>query len=188
MAFAITPATSDATAAPEQVDVAVIDFITDPEVCTVTRGVGENSHVITVKRPEASVVAKSPGWMTDILDSGSTPLHANDGYGTYQDFIASPGVTIQHETYAGIEDYAGETIVWVPTWTPTVADPSPTITPLSGGRVEVYWDTVGGGWPKTSQGLLTLAVTVNGSPSAQTIEFVSGVGGDYTQMAWGPTP
>ncbi len=134
------------------------------------------------------VSLKSPGWMTDILDIGSTPLYANDGYGTYQDFIAPPGVTIQHETYAGIENYAGETIVWIPTWTPQVADPSPTITPLAGGKVEVYWDTIGGGWPKTSQGTLTLECTVDGSPAAGSIEFVSGVGGDYTQMAWGPTP
>lgn len=187
MAFAVTPATSDATAAPAQVDVAVIDFITDPEVCTVTRGVGENSHVITVKRPEASAVAKSPGWMTDILSGGSTPLHANEGYGVYQDYIAEPGVTITHETYAGIEGYAGETIVWTPTWVPAVADPSPTVTPLSGGRVEVYWDTIGGGWPVTSEGILTLECTVNGSPSATSIEMSFGSVG-YGQFAWGPAP
>lgn len=134
------------------------------------------------------VALKSPGWMTNILSSASTPLYANEGYGTYQDFISPPGVTIQNVTYAGIENYTGETIVWVPTWVPQVADPSPTVTPLSGGRVEVYWDTIGGGWPKTSQGTLTLACTVDGNPGAGTIELVSGVGGDYTQMAWGPTP
>lgn len=48
MAFAVTPATSDATARPGAVDVACIDFITDPAVCTVKRGVGENSHIITI--------------------------------------------------------------------------------------------------------------------------------------------
>lgn len=140
---------------------------------------------ITLGSPVAS---KSPGWMTNILSSASTPLYANEGYGTYQDFISPPGVTIQNVTYAGIENYTGETIVWVPTWVPQDADPSPTVTPLSGGRVEVYWGTIGGGWPKTSQGTLTLACTVDGNPGAGTIELVSGVGGDYTQMAWGPTP
>lgn len=48
MAFAVTPATSDATARPAGVDVACIDFITDPAVCTVKRGVGEHSHIITI--------------------------------------------------------------------------------------------------------------------------------------------
>ena len=48
MAFAVTPAENLATTAPGAVDVACIDFITDPAVCTVKRGVGENSHVITI--------------------------------------------------------------------------------------------------------------------------------------------
>ena len=48
MAFAVTPTTSDATARPAGVDVACIDFITDPAVCTVKRGVGERSHIITI--------------------------------------------------------------------------------------------------------------------------------------------
>lgn len=134
-----------------------------------------------------SVVAKEPGWMTDILDGTSTPLHANTGYGAYQDYIAPPGVTITNETYAGIEDYAGETIVWTPTWVPTVADPSPTVTPITNGRVEVYWDTIGGGWPVTSEGVLTLECTVNGTPALTAIEISFGDTG-YGRFAWGPVP
>ena len=48
MAFAVTPAENLATAMPAGVDVACIDFITDPAVCTVKRGVGEHSHIITI--------------------------------------------------------------------------------------------------------------------------------------------
>lgn len=144
------------------------------------------TRIVVEEEPPPST--KSPGWMTDILSLSSTPLHANEGIGSYQDFISPPGVTIQHETYAGIEDYAGETIVWTPTWVPTVSDPSPTVTPQASGKVLVYWDTVGGGWPKTSQGVLTLECTVDGQPGAGAIEFVSGPGGDYTRMTWGPVP
>ncbi len=197
-AFSITPLRGNTPPAPDDAPLGVqfqragenvgdrsFDTINVTGGLIATRGTGAESNVITLSLPEPS---KPPGWMTDIIDSGSVPLHANSGIGTYQDFITPPGVTIQHEVYAGVEGYAGETVVWGYTWEPTVSDPAPTITPMSGGRVEVYWDTIGGGWPKTSQGILTLSVTVNGALSADTIEFVSGVGGDYTQMTWGPTP
>lgn len=172
--------------------VAIVDFVSDPSVCAVTRGVGENSHVITLRIPPlgggGGGPEKKPGWMTDILSGGSTPLHANEGYGAYQDYIAEPGVTITHETYAGIENYAGEVVVWTPTWVPLYADPSPTVTPLSGGRVEVYWSTIGGGFPVTSEGMLTLECTIDGSPAGGSIEIEFGGGAGYGLFAWGPVP
>ena len=49
MPFALTPATGQPIRPPEPVDVAAIDFIVDPAVWTVTRGVGENSHIVTFR-------------------------------------------------------------------------------------------------------------------------------------------
>jgi hypothetical protein len=49
MAFELTPATGQPIRPPEPVDVAVLDFIVDPAVWSVTRGVGENSHIVTLK-------------------------------------------------------------------------------------------------------------------------------------------
>lgn len=49
MTFGVTPAAgSTLPSPPGAVDVACIDFVGDPATLKVTRGVGENSHVITV--------------------------------------------------------------------------------------------------------------------------------------------
>lgn len=47
-------------------DIAIVDIVSDASLVTVTRGVGENSHVITVKRPEATGPAPDP-WFTDVI-------------------------------------------------------------------------------------------------------------------------
>ena len=48
MPFGATPADQGAAVSPDE-DVLVINFIVDPLVWTVTRGVGENSHIVTLK-------------------------------------------------------------------------------------------------------------------------------------------
>lgn len=80
MPFALTPATGQPIRPPEPVDVAAIDFIVDPAIWSVTRGVGENSHIVSLRIisvPEAG--PPSIGWMTSIHDSGSEALHENTG-------------------------------------------------------------------------------------------------------------
>lgn len=59
MAFELTPTTAPASP-PESVDVEVIDFIGATSVINVTRGVGESSHVVTVKM--AYVAASASPW------------------------------------------------------------------------------------------------------------------------------
>ena len=167
-------------------NVLVIDFIADPAELSVTRGWGENRHVITVRKlpgppPPPPPPVKKPGWMTDVIDSGSTPLHANSGYGS-RDYVDPPGVPYISTMYAGIEDFAGETIVWTPTWTPTGSDASPTVTPIAGGKVSVAF-----AFFDSHEGLLVLAATVDGSPSGETIEMACG-SGMYANLTWGPTP
>lgn len=125
---------------------------------------------------------KRPGWMTDVLSDASTPLHANSGYGS-RDYIDSPGVPNIGTMYAGIEGYAGETIVWTPTWTPTFSDSTPLVEAVAGGKVSVRFVLS----YESYEGILVLAASVNGEPSGNTIEMACGYG-MYAAVTWGPTP
>lgn len=68
-------------------DVAVIDFVGDPEVIQVTRGVGENSHVITVRVNEIVVPPPQLEWLaywnaTEVDTSGGNiVIHDDSGNG-----------------------------------------------------------------------------------------------------------
>lgn len=166
--------------------VQVVDIVGDPTRVQVTRGVGENSHVITMRlleppAPSAPVV----GWHDPITDIGGVAAQANTGTGTFQFGL---DIIINRSMFAGVVGYTSGTVVWNSTWTPVGADPAPTIIQHPGGVVEVEWPIVGGGFPsQSSEGLLELTATVDGSPISNVIE-VSGSPAFYFQFAWGPQP
>lgn len=204
MAFALTPASAPAEQGlpgdwlqvrSEGVDlgdanVEIIDFVGDPERVVVTRGVGENAHVITVRVAAAPAPEFIyPGWMTDIDNADSTPLYANSGAGQmFFGYFGEPP-TSNGDVFAGIEGYTSGVVVWTPSWTPAGADPSPTVTPLSGGRVKVTYRGVPNfPYYDRNDGLLVLSATVDGVPCDGTIEVASGPNTLYYPFAWQPTP
>ena len=104
--------------------------------------VDSNGPTLTITlggEPPADVY---PGWMTDIADPDSTPLFANNGIGNmYFGYFGAPP-TANGTLYAGFEGYGAGVVVWTRSWTPTDADPSPTLTPLSGGRVQIDYRNI----------------------------------------------
>lgn len=151
--------------------------------------VDSNGTTLTItlgSEPPADVY---PGWMTDIDDPDSVPLFANSGVGQmYLGFFGDPPTAIG-TIYAGIEGYASGVVVWSSDWTPTDASPSPTLTPLSGGRARIdYRDIPDFPYNLHNDGLLVLSATVDGVPCSGTIEVATGPNQLYYPFAWQPTP
>lgn len=151
--------------------------------------VGGGGTVLTVTLGGEPPVEVYPGWMTDIADPDSTPLFANNGIGVmYFGYFGDPP-TANGTLYAGIENYVSGDVVWSSDWTPTDADPSPTLTPLSGGRVQIdYRNTPDFPFFLHNDGLLVLSATVDGIPCSGTIEIATGPNQLYYPLAWQPTP
>ena len=81
MPFGATPADQGAAVSPDE-DVLVINFIVDPEVWTVTRGVGENSHIVTLRITGGPASPASP-W-----NSANEVVTGDWGF-SESDFLAS---------------------------------------------------------------------------------------------------
>jgi hypothetical protein len=170
-------------------NVAVVDFTGDPEQVTVTRGVGENSHVITVRLSVSGPPPPDPpvlGWCSPIDEVLTDPAHANTGTVNFNDYDSGLGHQFLNVIYGGIVGYVSGTVVWTPTWYPVASDPAPVLTPLANGRFSVEWSVL---FPPagTSEGLLVVSCTLDGVGDAGTIE-ASGSSGGYATIAWGPTP
>jgi hypothetical protein len=163
----------------------VVDIVGDPAVVQATRGVGENSHVITIRAVAPVVAGQEIGWLDLVTDTEGVALHANEGIGQYK-FGFEP-IIINESMYAGVVGYTSGVTVWSSVWTPLGADPAPTLTDLGGGIVEVHWPDLGGFPNHTSEGLLVVNCTVDGVPVTATIEVTSS-NTFYTNLAWGPSP
>lgn len=151
--------------------------------------VGGGGTVLTITLGGGPPPSIYPGWMTDIADPDTTPLFANNGIGVmYFGYFGDPP-TAEGTLYAGVEGYVSGVVVWDSVWTPTDTDPSPTLTPLSGGRVQIdYRDVPDFPYNLHNDGLLVLSVTVDGVPGAGTIEVATGPNQLYYPLAWQPTP
>lgn len=135
--------------------------------------------------PPAPPAGAQIGWLDVVTDPDGTAAHANSGYGQFV-FGFEP-IIVNTSMYAGVVGYTSETVSWSSTWTPVnTGDPAPTITPLSGGRVQVQWANAGGFPPNTYTGLLVLGATVDGGAVA-TIE-VAAADDFYDNFTWGPSP
>lgn len=152
-------------------------------------GYVEGTTAVEVEEPAAPPPAPggaSIGWLDLVTDPDGTAAHANSGFGQFV-FGFEP-IIINTSMYAGVVGYTSGTVVWTPTWTPVnTGDPAPTLTPLSGGRVQVQWANAGGFPPNTYTGLLVLNATVDGSPVSATIE-VAAADDFYDNFTWGPSP
>ncbi|WP_128003465.1 hypothetical protein [Piscinibacter defluvii] len=135
--------------------------------------------------PPAPPAGAAIGWLDLVTDPDGTAAHANSGFAQFV-FGFEP-IIVNTSMYAGVVGFAGESVSWSPTWTPVNSgDPSPTLTPLSGGRVQVEWANAGGFPPNTYPGLLVLGATVDGG-SVATIEVVA-ADAFYDTFTWGPSP
>jgi hypothetical protein len=167
--------------------VAVVDIVGDPDVILASRGFGENSHVITIRK--APPAALSVGWASPIF--GGTYAHANAGTGTW--YLGPPVEIFTPRTgpiYAGLIGYTSGTVVWSAVWTPLVADPAPATSPVGpgGSILEISFANLPGFPPViTSRGLLTISATVDGVPTIDSVQIATGPFA-YNEIAWGPTP
>lgn len=84
MPFGVTPAGEQPVFPAGPADVQTINFIVDPLVWTVTRGVGDNGHVATLRITGGPAVPSLIlGWFTAVHDLGSTPVSTNSGSETW---------------------------------------------------------------------------------------------------------
>lgn len=157
-------------------NVQVIDFVADPTQWTVTRGVGENAHVITLRKHLGAVTAVL-GWNSAVTDQSGTPAHDNAGTGSFP---------TPHILYAGIVGYTAGGVTWYQDWEPTGSDPSPTTAAVgtNGSILKVTLDN----FPvpfSTTEGMLTLRVSLDGGPQSEPIQLAIGAAA-YNSLAWGP--
>lgn len=202
MTFAITPADGPVTqglpgnwlqvkkdgSSVGNANVAVIDIVGDPAEIVASRGVGENAHVITIRRLGA---AQAIGWNDTISSfiSGSAS-HANSGTGV---LISELGGGIGSHVFASIVGAAPLDVLWsIASWTPAsdlTTDPSPSLDSADGTTVDVIWPKQPDALFTYSQGMLVLTCTIDGVPVAVGERLViTSSGGDYTDVAWGPEP
>lgn len=223
MAFAITPVSGfppeEAAEFPQFIqwqwdgadlglpNVQIINFVGDG--IEVTRGTGENSNVITVRKTANPNITVQPGagalalaGSAPSIPSGAAeigwgdPMRAVDGAAVYatantgtgswgpnpdQFNDSASGIYLPR---AGVVAYTGQTVVWNLSWAPTGSDPSPTYTDLGSGQIQVEF--VQQLLFRINAGLLTITATVNGQPS-NAIEMAIG-DSNYSDMAWGPAP
>lgn len=206
MAFALTPADAPTVqglpgnwlqfrkdgANRGNANVAVLDIVGDPAVLRATRGVGENSHVVTIER----IVAEAPviGWLEAIDSSGGTAAHANNGTGWLNLNGDNPPPVVNRDLWAGIVGYTTGTILWSVSWTPVGSDPAPTLVDATVNPVNVNWPRKPPGSDAWSGviGELILTCTVDGTPVSVGERLVMTSSDDgfdsYAQVAWGPEP
>lgn len=167
-----------------------VQFPSVMQTVTLERHLGypEGSTAVEEEEPPAAPppsAGAAIGWLDLVTDPDGAAAHANAGFAQFV-FGFEP-IIVNTSMYAGVVGYAGQTVSWSSTWTPVnTGDPAPTITPLSGGRVQVEWANAGGFPPNTYTGLLVLGASVDGDTVA-TIEVVA-ADAFYDNFTWGPSP
>lgn len=176
--------------------VAVVDIVGDPDVILASRGFGENSHVITIRKVAGPVVGYSIGWSNPLraTDGAAVYAHANAGTASWGPNApdineGSGGVRLPRCGIVGYDTINSPPVVWTLTWAPLAADAAPGYTvigSLDGDEIRIDFANIG--FPdRTSAGLLTISATVDGVPTVDTVQMAVGAG-SYNTMAWGPTP
>lgn len=176
--------------------VRVLNIVGDPAVIQATRGVGENSNVITVSKVAAPAPAGlSVGWANPLRysddPSGTTAsyLHSNSGtsaWGPLPSQIYASGGGPPRLPRVGLIGYTSGAVVWVFNWAPLVSDPAPTGSGPGTDKATVGLANLG--FPeRTSAGLLTISATVDGVPTIDSVQMAIAAG-SYNAISWGPTP
>lgn len=164
-------------------NVEVIDIVGDPTLIRATRGVGENAHVVTIRKlaPGGADI----GWFSPGMSSGGTAAVPNSG--TYS--IETTPYLAQLVLYAGVVGYVGQTIAWSLDYqTTNFLGSPPVLADLGGGKCSLTWQNVDYPFNRAyDAGLATLTATIDGTPAANVLE-ASMADGLYGNLVWAPRP
>lgn len=166
-------------------NVEIIDIVGDPTLILATRGVGENAHVITLRKLAPPPGSVDIGWLEPGTDPDGTAAATNSGS---FDIEISP-FPVEIVIYAGVVAYAAQTVVWSFDWETTgFSGFPPVFADLGGGKCSVTWPNIDFPFNRAyDAGLGTLTATINGTPATTTLEAVL-ADGLYGDLVWAPAP